>query len=103
MPLGHCIYRVMIHSPDKQVHLGDFENIESAFLACKTYARSNHMSLGPGVRYLSDAIKDEAKAVDEAFWEAKTPEDFLVASRRESFLEYLEGLYNEGEEYYVDF
>ena len=61
------------------------------------------MPLGPGVRYMSDVIKEEQKIVDEMFWQGMTPEDFIKASRRETALAYLEALYDQGEEYHYDF
>ena len=61
------------------------------------------MPLGPDVRYLSDTIRHEQKVVDDMFWKAMTPEEFVAACRRETVLQYLEDLHKQGEEYDVDF
>jgi len=61
------------------------------------------MPLGPHVRYLSDTIKEEQKVVDDLYWKAMTPEDFIRACRRETLLQHLEGLYEQGEEYDIAF
>ena len=61
------------------------------------------MPLGPHVRYLSDTIKQEQKVVDDMFWKTMTPEDFIQACRRETMLQYLEDLHEQGEEYDVTF
>ena len=61
------------------------------------------MPLGPHVRHLSDTIKQEQKIVDDLYWKAMTPEDFVVACRRETALQYLEDLHEQGEEYDVTF
>ena len=61
------------------------------------------MPLGPDVRYLSDTIRQEQKAVDDMFWKAMTPEEFVAACRRETVLQYLEDLHEQGEEYDISF
>jgi hypothetical protein len=52
---------------------------------------------------MSDVIKEEQRAVDDMFWKGQSPEDFIKACRRETALAYLEDLYEQGEEYHVDF
>lgn len=61
------------------------------------------MALGPGVRYLSDVILDERKALDDMLWDAITPEEFIAACRQETLLIYLEELVEDGEEYWTEF
>ena len=61
------------------------------------------MPLGQHVRYLSDTIKEEQKLVDDMFWGAMTPEDFIRACCRETMLQYLEDLHEQGEEYDIAF
>ena len=61
------------------------------------------MPLGQHVRYLSDTIKEEQRVVDDMFWKGMTPEDFIRACRRETMLQYLEDLHEQGEEYDVTF
>lgn len=61
------------------------------------------MPLGPHVKYLSDTIKEEQRLVDDMFWKGMTPEDFALACRRETMLQYLEDLYEQGEVYDVSF
>ena len=61
------------------------------------------MPLGPDVHYLADVIRRERKAIDSDFWDAMTTEDVLKASNRETMLEHLECLYEQGEEFYTDF
>jgi hypothetical protein len=61
------------------------------------------MPLGQHVQYLTTKISMEQQMVDQLFWEAKSPEDFLEGARRESLLEHLEGLLEDGEEYYCEF
>ena len=67
------------------------------------WMRTKDMPLGQHVRYLLDTIKEEQKLVDDMFWKAMTPEDFIQACRRETMLQYLENLYEQGEEFYADF
>ena len=52
---------------------------------------------------MSDVIREEQRVVDDLFWESMSPEDFVVACRRETLLQYLEDLYDQGEEFYTDF
>ena len=61
------------------------------------------MALGPGVRYMSEVIKEQQVLVDDLFWASMTEEDFLKACRAETALQYLEDLFEQGEEFYVDF
>ena len=67
------------------------------------WMRTKDMPLGPDVRYLSDTIKEEQKVVDDMFWGAMTPEDFIRACRREIVLQCLEDLYEQGEVYDMSF
>ena len=55
------------------------------------------------VRYMAEVLKEEKKTVDDLFWEAMTPEEFALACMAETNLQYLEHLYEEGEEWYVPF
>lgn len=61
------------------------------------------MPLTHDVHYLSDVIKEEQKVVDSLFWNAMTPEEFILACRRETALQYLEDLHEQGEEYWTSF
>ena len=61
------------------------------------------MALGKHVQYLSKKVNMEQQLVDTLFWDARTPEDLLVAERRESLLDHLESLLDDGEEYYCEF
>lgn len=61
------------------------------------------MPLGAHVKYMSEVIKEEQTLVDDLFWEAMDVEDFILACRRETMLQYLEDLHEQGEEYYVTF
>jgi hypothetical protein len=65
--------------------------------------RRGTVALGKHVQYLSKRISVEQQIVDELFWSAQTPEDFIEGARRESLLEHLEGLLEDGEEYYCEF
>jgi len=61
------------------------------------------MALGQHVTFLSNKVAQEQKMVDEMFWTASTSEELLAAERRETALEYLEELLDDGEEYYIAF
>jgi len=61
------------------------------------------MALGRGVRYMEQVIKEEQKIVDDMFWKGQSPEDLIKACHRETALGYLEDLYEQGEQYHVDF
>lgn len=57
----------------------------------------------PPVRYMAEVLKEGQRLVDELFWEAMEPEDFIRACEAETQLQYLEYLYDEGEEWYAPF